>query len=231
MTEMYRRCTERVRRVFFFALEKAARLGENRVGTEHLLLGLLCDDDSTAAKTLQGLGLGLETIRSEVQKKISRGSGHLSEDMDYTPGAKHAIDFARQETVLLDQQLTATEGLLLGLIREREGIAAETLISLGADLESTRKEVRKQLGMLQEDKLVSSLSSLPSDLLAIMKEKGGLPIVRLPAELRDLVIDYMKKEISLDENNARIDAVISLEGQIVAYVFNVLISFTLEVKP
>src|SRR5947207_13516221 len=137
---MWQRFTERARRVVFFAQEEAARLGENYVGTEHLLLGLVRESDSVAARILDRLGVPLGRIRADIERQVTRGHGNLGQDMQLTPRAKRVIDLAYEEARQLNNNYIGTEHLLLGLIREGDGLAARVLVKLGADLERTRRE-------------------------------------------------------------------------------------------
>ena len=138
---MWQRFTERARRVVFFAQEEAGRLGENYVSTEHLLLGLVRENDSVAARILDRLGVSLGRIRSEIERQVARGDGRLGQDMQLTPRAKRVIDLAYDEARQLNNNYIGTEHLLLGLIREGEGLAGRVLNKLGVDLERTRREV------------------------------------------------------------------------------------------
>src|SRR5690242_13963424 len=138
---MWQRFTERARRVVFFAQEEAARLGENYVGTEHLLLGLIREADSVAARILDRLNIPLGRIRADIERQVTRGHGNLGQDMQLTPRAKRVIDLAYEEARQLEHNYIGTEHLLLGLIREGDGLAARVLLKLGATLERTRREV------------------------------------------------------------------------------------------
>ena len=138
---MWQRFTERARRVVFFAQEEAARLGENYVGTEHFLLGLVRESDSVAARILDRLGVLPEDVRADIQRQVKRGKGSLGQDIQLTPRAKRVIDLAYEEARQLNNNYIGTEHLLLGLIREGDGLAARVLVKLGADLEATRREV------------------------------------------------------------------------------------------
>ena len=138
---MWQRFTERARRVVFFAQEEAGRLGEIYVSTEHLLLGLVRENDSVAARILDRMGVSLGRIRSEIERQVSRGDGRLGQEMQLTPRAKRVIDLAYDEARNLNNNYIGTEHLLLGLIREGEGLAGRVLHKLGVDLERTRKEV------------------------------------------------------------------------------------------
>ncbi len=138
---MWQRFTERARRVVFFAQEEAGRLGENYVSTEHLLLGLVRENDSVAARILDRMGVSLGRIRSEIERQVTRGDGRLGNEMQLTPRAKRVIDLAYDEARNLNNNYIGTEHLLLGLIREGEGLAGRVLQKLGVDLERTRREV------------------------------------------------------------------------------------------
>ena len=138
---MWQRFTERARRVVFFAQEEAGRLGENYVSTEHLLLGLVRENDSVAARILDRMGVSLSRVKSEIERQVSRGDGRLGQDMQLTPRAKRVIDLAYDEARQLNNNYIGTEHLLLGLIREGEGLAGRVLAKLGVDLERTRREV------------------------------------------------------------------------------------------
>src|SRR5258706_5168634 len=138
---MWQRFTERARRVVFFAQEEAGRLGENYVSTEHLLLGLVRENDSVAARILDRMGVSLGRIRSEIERQVQRGDGRLGQDMQLTPRAKRVIDLAYDEARQLSNNYIGSEHLLLGLIREGEGLAGRVLAKLGVDLERTRREV------------------------------------------------------------------------------------------
>jgi hypothetical protein len=138
---MWQRFTERARRVVFFAQEEAGRLGENYVSTEHLLLGLVRENDSVAARILDRMGVSLGRIRGEVERHVARGDGRLGQDMQLTPRAKRVIDLAYDEARQLNNNYIGTEHLLLGLIREGEGLAGRILFNLGVNLERTRREV------------------------------------------------------------------------------------------
>src|SRR5918911_3992023 len=137
---MWQRFTERARRVVFFAQEEAARLGESYVGTEHLLLGLVRENDSVAARILDRLGVPLGRIRSDIERQVTRGHGNLGQDMQLTPRAKRVIDLAYEEARQLNNNYIGTEHLLLGLVRESDGIAGRVLARMGVDLNHARQE-------------------------------------------------------------------------------------------
>ncbi len=138
---MWQRFTERARKVVFYAQEEAQKFGEGYVSTEHLLLGLVRETDSVAARVLERLGVSLSRIRSEVEKQLPRGEARQSQDMTLTPRAKRVIDLAYDEARNLNNNYIGTEHLLLGLIREGDGLAGRVLSKLGVELERARREV------------------------------------------------------------------------------------------
>jgi Clp amino terminal domain, pathogenicity island component len=138
---IWQRFTERARRVVFFAQEEAARLGENTVGTEHLLLGLARENDSVAARVLDRLGISAASVRGAVLKRVTRGPGNLGQDMQLTPRAKRVIDLAYEQARQLNNNYIGTEHLLLGLVGEEEGLGGKVLREVGADLKRARRVV------------------------------------------------------------------------------------------
>lgn len=138
---MWQRFTERARKVVFYAQEEAQKFGEGYVSTEHLLLGLVRETDSVAARVLERLGVSLSRIRAEVEKQLPRGEARPSQDMTLTPRAKRVIDLAYDEARNLNNNYIGTEHLLLGLIREGDGLAGRVLAKLGVELERARREV------------------------------------------------------------------------------------------
>ncbi len=144
---MFGRYSERAQRVILLAQEEARRLGYNYVGTEHLLLGLIREGTGIAAKAMQNLGIDLDQVRHEVEKIIGRGSGPVGGEIGYTPRAKKVVmELALEEARHLGHNYVGTEHILLGLIREGEGVAARVLENMGADLEKVRREVMRLLG-------------------------------------------------------------------------------------
>jgi len=138
---MWQRFTERARKVVFFAQEEAQRFGEGYVSTEHLLLGLVREADSVAARVLDRMGISLSRLRAEVERQLPRGETRAAQDMQLTPRAKRVIDLAYDEARQLNNNYIGTEHLLLGLIREGDGLAGRVLQKLGVELERTRREV------------------------------------------------------------------------------------------
>ena len=154
---MWQRFTERARKVVFYAQEEAQKFGEGYVSTEHMLLGLCRESDSIAANVLHQLGVSLNRIRVEVEKQLPRGDTRPSQDMTLTPRCKRVIDLAYDEARNLNNNYIGTEHLLLGLIREGDGLAGRVLAKLGVNLEAARLEVIR----LQEANGTSTASLQP----------------------------------------------------------------------
>jgi len=143
---MFERFTEKAIKVIMLAQEEARRLGHNFVGTEQILLGLIGEGTGIAAKTLKGMGVNLKEARAEVEKIIGRGSGFVAVEIPFTPRAKRVLELSWDEARQLGHNYIGTEHLLLGLIREGEGVAAKVLESLGVDLSKLRGNLIRMLG-------------------------------------------------------------------------------------
>lgn len=142
---MLNKFTERARKILVLAQEEAAKLGHGYIGTEHLLLGLSHEESGVAAKALASLNINLATVREQVEKVIGRGNGADGE-IGYTPRAKKVIELALAEAQQLGHNYVGTEHILLGLIREGEGVAAHVLSGMGADINAVRQRVIEMLG-------------------------------------------------------------------------------------
>jgi ATP-dependent Clp protease ATP-binding subunit ClpA len=138
---MFERFTDRARRVIVLAQEEARLLNHDYIGTEHLLLGLAHEGQGVAAKALELLGIRLEALRSQVQEIIGRGQQGPTGHIPFTPRAKKVLELSLRESQQLGHNYIGTEHLLLGLIREGEGVAAQVLVKLGADLSRVRQQV------------------------------------------------------------------------------------------
>src|SRR5262249_40600226 len=139
--EMFERFTDRARRVVVLAQEEARMLNHNYIGTEHVLLGLLSEGQGVAAKALESLGISLEAVRSQVEEVIGKGQAARMGHIPFTPRVKKVLELSLREALQLGHNYIGTEHILLGLIREGEGVAAQVLMSLGADLERVREKV------------------------------------------------------------------------------------------
>jgi len=147
---MFERFTEKAIKVIMLAQEEARRLGHNFVGTEQILLGLIGEGTGVAAKVLKSMGVNLKDARIEVEKIIGRGSGFVAVEIPFTPRAKRVLELSLEEARQLGHNYIGTEHLLLGLIREGEGVAARVLENLGVDLSKVRTQVIRMLGETAE---------------------------------------------------------------------------------
>ena len=138
---MFERFTEKARRVVVYAQEEARMLNQNYIGTEHLLLGLIREQDGIAAKALESLNISLEDVHAQVEDLIGRGTFVPTGHIPFTPRAKKVLELSLREALQLGHNYIGTEHILLGLIREGEGVAAQVLLNLGADLEKVRSAV------------------------------------------------------------------------------------------
>jgi ATP-dependent Clp protease ATP-binding subunit ClpA len=138
---MFERFTDRARRVVVLAQEEARMLNHNYIGTEHILLGLAREGDGVAARALESLGISLEAVRQHVEQIIGRGKQAPSGHIPFTPRAKKVLELSLREAQQLGHNYISTEHILLGLIREGEGVAAQVLVRLGADLNRVREQV------------------------------------------------------------------------------------------
>ncbi|MCK4267892.1 MAG: AAA family ATPase, partial [Actinomycetia bacterium] len=138
---MFERFTEKARRVVVYAQEEARMLNQNYIGTEHLLLGLIREEEGVAYKALTNLGINLIDVRLQVEDLIGKGVSTQVGHIPFTPRAKKVLELSLREALQLGHNYIGTEHILLGLIREGEGVAARVLLSLGADLEKVRNQV------------------------------------------------------------------------------------------
>ena len=146
---MFERFTDRARRVVVLAQEEARLLNHNYIGTEHILLGLIHEGEGVAAKALESLGISLEAVRQQVEEIIGQGGSSPSGHIPFTPRAKKVLELSLREALQLGHNYIGTEHILLGLIREGEGVAAQVLVKLGADLSRVRQQVIQLLSGYQ----------------------------------------------------------------------------------
>ena len=146
---MFERFTDRARRVVVLAQEEARMLNHNYIGTEHILLGLIHEGEGVAAKALETLGISLEGVRPQVEEIIGQGQQAPSGHIPFTPRAKKVLELSLREALQLGHNYIGTEHILLGLIREGEGVAAQVLVKLGADLNRVRQQVIQLLSGYQ----------------------------------------------------------------------------------
>ena len=183
---MFERFTDRARRVVVLAQEEARMLNHNYIGTEHILLGLIHEGEGVAAKALESLGISLEAVRQQVEEIIGQGQQAPSGHIPFTPRAKKVLELSLREALQLGHNYIGTEHILLGLIREGDGVAAQVLVKLGADLNRARQQVVQLLhgyqgedvtgeGLPLSDDPPSRVDSLDRRLAAIERWVGLRP--------------------------------------------------------
>jgi ATP-dependent Clp protease ATP-binding subunit ClpA len=213
---MFERFTDRARRVVVLAQHEARELGHNYIGTEHILLGLLREDQGVAAKALGELDIGLDAVRVEVLEIIGPGPGVPTGHIPFTPRAKKVLELSLREALQFGHNYIGTEHILLGLIREGEGVAAQVLVKLGADLDRVRQQVVRLLHGYQARVAASAGAS--------MEEAGLLgarasPVVALGIQLNTLserVEAVMRRLAAIDTRLAAIETRLAEGGSLVA---------------
>jgi ATP-dependent Clp protease ATP-binding subunit ClpC len=193
---MFERFTDRARRVVVLAQEEARMLNHNYIGTEHILLGLIHEGEGVAAKGLESLGISLEAVRAQVEEIIGQGQQAPSGHIPFTPRAKKVLELSLREALQLGHNYIGTEHILLGLIREGEGVAAQVLVKLGADLSRVRQQVIQLLSGYQGKEAVAA---------------GG------PAEGQastSLILDQFGRNLTQAAREGRLDPVIGREKEI-----------------
>src|SRR5471030_718687 len=193
---MFERFTDRARRVVVLAQEEARMLNHNYIGTEHILLGLIHEGEGVAAKALESLGISLEAVRQQVEEIIGQGQQAPSGHIPFTPRAKKVLELSLREALQLGHNYIGTEHILLGLIREGEGVAAQVLVKLGADLNRVRQQVIQLLSGYQGKQEAAT---------------GG------PAEgtqSTSLVLDQFGRNLTQAAREGKLDPVIGREKEI-----------------
>ena len=176
---MFERFTDRARRVVVLAQEEARMLNHNYIGTEHILLGLIHEGRGVAARALESLGISLEAVREQVEEIIGQGQQAPSGHIEFTPRVKKVLELSLREARALGHNYIGTEHILLGLIREGEGVAAQVLVKLGADLSRVREQVVQLLAGYQAEAGVEP-AARPS-------ARAGREDLRLLSQLLDRV--------------------------------------------
>jgi ATP-dependent Clp protease ATP-binding subunit ClpC len=191
---MFERFTDRARRVVVLAQEEARMLNHNYIGTEHILLGLIHEGEGVAAKALESLGISLEGVRQQVEEIIGQGQQAPSGHIPFTPRAKKVLELSLREALQLGHNYIGTEHILLGLIREGEGVAAQVLVKLGADLNRVRQQVIQLLSGYQG------------------KEPAGTASEGTPST--SLVLDQFGRNLTQAARESKLDPVIGREKEI-----------------
>ena len=193
---MFERFTDRARRVVVLAQEEARMLNHNYIGTEHILLGLIHEGEGVAAKGLESLGISLEAVRAQVEEIIGQGQQAPSGHIPFTPRAKKVLELSLREALQLGHNYIGTEHILLGLIREGEGVAAQVLVKLGADLNRVRQQVIQLLSGYQGKEAVT---------------QGG-PAEGTPST--SLVLDQFGRNLTAAAREGKLDPVIGRDLEI-----------------
>jgi ATP-dependent Clp protease ATP-binding subunit ClpC len=193
---MFERFTDRARRVVVLAQEEARMLNHNYIGTEHILLGLIHEGEGVAAKGLESLGISLEGVRAQVEEIIGQGQQAPSGHIPFTPRAKKVLELSLREALQLGHNYIGTEHILLGLIREGEGVAAQVLVKLGADLNRVRQQVIQLLSGYQGKEAVT---------------QGG-PAEGTPST--SLVLDQFGRNLTAAAREGKLDPVIGRELEV-----------------
>ncbi len=193
---MFERFTDRARRVVVLAQEEARMLNHNYIGTEHILLGLIHEGEGVAAKALESLGISLEAVRQQVEEIIGQGQQAPSGHIPFTPRAKKVLELSLREALQLGHNYIGTEHILLGLIREGEGVAAQVLVKLGADLNRVRQQVIQLLSGYQGKEPAAA---------------GG-PSAEAPST--SLVLDQFGRNYTAAAREGKLDPVIGREKEI-----------------
>ena len=197
---MFERFTDRARRVVVLAQEEAKMLNHNYIGTEHILLGLIHEGEGVAAKALESLGISLDAVREQVQDIIGQGQQQPTGHIPFTPRAKKVLELSLREALQLGHNYIGTEHILLGLIREGEGVAAQVLVKLGADLNKVRQQVIQLLSGYQ-GKEPAAVSGAAHDQQA--QAQGG-----------SAVLDQFGRNLTQAARDNKLDPVIGREKEI-----------------
>lgn len=197
---MFNRFTDRARKVLILAQQEAAKYGHGYIGTEHLLLGLLREGEGVAAKALSSLGLDVASVRGQVESILGKGQQQAS-DIGYTPRAKKVIELAMEEALRLGHNYVGTEHILLGLIREGEGIAAQVLTGLGVDINLMRQRVIQMLGGYP----MSGQTPQPN---------GKAPGAQSPTNSGTPLLDEFGRDLNKMSQEGKIDPVIGRSAEI-----------------
>src|SRR5688572_10271882 len=195
---MFERFTDRARRVVVLAQEEARMLNHNYIGTEHILLGLIHEGEGVAAKALESLGISLEGVRQQVEEIIGQGQQAPSGHIPFTPRAKKVLELSLREALQLGHNYIGTEHILLGLIREGEGVAAQVLVKLGADLNRVRQQVIQLLSGYQGKEPAAAGTGAPGE----------------TAPSTSLVLDQFGRNLTQGAREAKLDPVIGREKEI-----------------
>ena len=213
---MFERFTDRARRVIVLAQEEARMLNNNYIGTEHILLGLIHEGEGVAAKALESMGISLEDVRREVEEIIGQGSQPHTGHIPFTPRAKKVLELSLREGLQMGHKYIGTEFLLLGLIREGDGVAAQVLTKLGADLPRVRQQVIQVLsgyeGGQQEGGSSNGQGSGPVGAGAGAGARGGSG--GSGERSNSLVLDQFGRNLTQAAKEGKLDPVVGRESEV-----------------
>ena len=214
---MFERFTDRARRVIVLAQEEARSFNHNYIGTEHILLGLIQEGECVAAKALEAMGISLEAVRQEVEEIIGRGSQPHVGHIPFTPRAKKVLELSLREGLQMGHKYIGTEFLLLGLIREGEGVAAQVLVKLGADLPRVRQQVIQLLSGYEGGEggtPEAPQQSSGSDAVGAGASPGGRVQSSVGERSNSLVLDQFGRNLTQAARDGKLDPVVGREKEI-----------------
>ena len=228
---MFERFTDRARRVVVLAQEEARMLNHNYIGTEHILLGLIHEGEGVAAKALESLGISLEAVRAQVEEIIGHGGQAPSGHIPFTPRAKKVLELSLREALRLGHHQIGTEHMLLGIIREGEGLAAQILVRLGADLPAVSERVLAVLRANEEagwparaPHATSELVNVSDLLEEVRRDKEAAfsaALLDVASALRDRERDLLSEQGGLEQeliSNGDLTALIAENRRLLADV-------------
>ena len=208
---MFERFTDRARRVVVLAQEEARALNHNYIGTEHILLGLIQEGEGVAAKALESMGISLDAVRTEVKEIIGSGGNPPSGYIPFTPRAKKVLELALREALQLGHKYIGTEHILLGLIREGEGVAAQVLVKLGADLSRVRQQVIQLLSGYEGGGEHEEAPDQPAVAGVAPSGQGG---AKAGQKSNSLVLDQFGRNLTQAAKDGKLDPVVGRAGEI-----------------
>jgi ATP-dependent Clp protease ATP-binding subunit ClpA len=207
---MFEKFTDRARRVIVLAQEEARMLNHNYIGTEHILLGLIHEGQGVAARALESLGISLEDVRQNVVEMIGRGQEAPSGHIPFTPRAKKVLELSLRESQQIGHEYIGTEHILLGLIREGEGVAAQVLVKLGADLNRVRQQVLQLVrGRAAEEADETEAGGRWETAEGLAGAESEVRIVGSPAQIAEILARLR----SIDTRLAAVHRHLGLEAQ------------------
>ena len=212
---MFERFTDAARRVVVLAQEEARRLKHNYIGSEHILLGLIGEGDGVGAKALESIGISLEAVRQQVEEIIGQGEHAPSGHIPFTRRAKKVLELSLHEALQLGRDYVGTEHILLGLIREGEGVAAQVLVKLGADLNRARQQVIQLLAGYQgKEPAAAEASSATAPSTAIVRTQNTQIAETAASGSSVSVLDQFGRDLTAAAREGKLDPVIGRESEI-----------------